>query len=207
MSATGQGTRLRIKRSWVRILVLLLRKVKRGETAKHGAAVAQGIRLRHVKRTKINKKRPVLAHFFKNAKACSSKKLSNSHSRSNFFTTLMTASPSVIIRWVWDLLEIEKLVQLRSNLRLRLVALRTAKNVLLCNAVGSNNDNNVVVVEGDDKIDDRDMKIILASVLERIEHSQWREIDDNALLNNVVQGNQSSLAWVELVVIHSSSSL
>jgi hypothetical protein len=43
----------------------------------------------------------------------------------------MSAVPSVIVRWVWDLLEIEKLPKLRPNLRLRLVTIRTAKNILL----------------------------------------------------------------------------
>jgi hypothetical protein len=94
----------------------------------------------------------------------------------------MAATPSVIIRWVWDLLEIEKLVKLRSNLRLRLVALRTAKNVLLCN-VGNDG-----ASDDDDRIDDRDRKIILTNVLDRIEKTQWREIDSYSLTNNVATG-------------------
>ena len=103
--------------------------------------------------------------------------------RSNFFSTLMAATPSSIIRWVWDLLEIEKLVKLRSNLRLRLVALRTAKNVLLCN-VGSD----VGVGDDNDRIDDRDRKIILANIFERIEKTQWKEVDSYALTTSLATG-------------------
>ena len=101
--------------------------------------------------------------------------------RSNFFSILMAATPSSIIRWVWDLLEIEKLVKLRSNLRLRLVALRTAKNVLLCN-VGSD------VGDDNDRIDDRDRKIILANIFERIEKTQWKEVDAYALTTSLATG-------------------
>ena len=91
----------------------------------------------------------------------------------------MTSSPFVINRWIWDLLEIERLPKVRPNLRLRLVAVRTAKNVLL-----SNYDDDVT-------LQDRDRKVILTNLLDRIEKTQWKEIDAYSLTNSYCPGKGS----------------
>ena len=91
--------------------------------------------------------------------------------------SLLTSAPSIVNRWIWDLLEIERLPKIRSNLRLRLVALRTAKNVLLCGF-----EDDVATLE------DRDRKVILSNVLDRIEKTQWKEIDAYSISNQFCTG-------------------
>ena len=102
--------------------------------------------------------------------------------RSNFLLSLLTSAPSIVNRWIWDLLEIERLPKIRSNLRLRLVALRTAKNVLLCGF-----EDDVATLE------DRDRKVILSNVLDRIEKTQWKEIDAYSISNQFCTGKRPFL--------------